>query len=206
MRRRALWGQLLMIGVGGGLTVAGVVISSVGFTSVFVPTDLDFMGTHADHLRAADPHLLPFIAHDRAGSGERWWALGWRCVDQHVGVAARAALGVVVSATGLCVRDGAGPHRSLRHRLHPFRAPGAGLCAGGGNRHRPRSVQGLLDGAVGADSNATVAGRTLRPGVNFGTCNVSTHGVKPIRQVLKQDGSAGCRTAEFRPGCHAARL
>ena len=69
VRRRALWGQLLMIGVGGGLTVAGVVISSVGFTSVFVPTDLDFMGTHADHLRAADPHLLPFIAHDRGGFG-----------------------------------------------------------------------------------------------------------------------------------------
>lgn len=69
VRRRALWGQLLMIGVGGGLAVAGAVISTVGFTSVFVPTDLEFMGTHADHLRAADSHLLPFIAHDRAGFG-----------------------------------------------------------------------------------------------------------------------------------------
>ncbi|MDT5224745.1 MAG: hypothetical protein QOG19_2152 [Mycobacterium sp.] len=68
-RRRALWGQLLMIGVGGGLAVAGVVISTVGMTSVFVPTDLDFMHTHAEHLRAADPKLLPFIAHDRAGFG-----------------------------------------------------------------------------------------------------------------------------------------
>jgi len=68
-RRRALWGQLLMIGVGGGLAVAGAVISTVGLTSVFVPTDLDFLGTHADHLRAADAHLLPFIAHDRAGFG-----------------------------------------------------------------------------------------------------------------------------------------
>jgi hypothetical protein len=68
-RRRALWGQLLMIGVGGGLAVAGAVISLVGFTSVFVPTDLDFMGTHAEQLRDADGHLLPFIAHDRAGFG-----------------------------------------------------------------------------------------------------------------------------------------
>lgn len=68
-RRRALWGQLLMIGVGAGLAVAGVVISVVGFTSVFVPTDLDFMGTCAHHLQAADAHLLPFIAHDRAGFG-----------------------------------------------------------------------------------------------------------------------------------------
>jgi drug/metabolite transporter (DMT)-like permease len=38
-------------------------------TSVFVPTDLDFMGTHAEHLRSANGHLLPFIAHDRAGFG-----------------------------------------------------------------------------------------------------------------------------------------
>jgi hypothetical protein len=68
-RRRALWGQLLMIGVGGGLAVAGVVISVVGMTSVFVPTDLDFMGTHAEHLRSANVHLLPFIGHDRAGFG-----------------------------------------------------------------------------------------------------------------------------------------
>lgn len=68
-RRRALWGQLLMIGVGGGLTVAGFVISTVGMTSVFVPTDLDFMDTNAEHLRSANAHLLPFIAHDRAGFG-----------------------------------------------------------------------------------------------------------------------------------------
>ncbi len=68
-RRRALWGQLIMIGVGGGLAVSGVVISVVGMTSVFVPTDLDFMGTHAEHLRSGDAHLLPFIAHDRAGFG-----------------------------------------------------------------------------------------------------------------------------------------
>jgi hypothetical protein len=68
-RHRALWGQLLMIGVGGGLTVAGLVISIVGMTSVFVPTDLDFMATDAEHLRSANAHLLPFIAHDRAGFG-----------------------------------------------------------------------------------------------------------------------------------------
>ena len=69
LRRRALWGQLVMIGVGGGLAVAGAVISVVGLTSVFVPTDLEFLGAHAAHLRDADPHLLPFIAHDRAGFG-----------------------------------------------------------------------------------------------------------------------------------------
>jgi hypothetical protein len=68
-RRRALWGQLLMIGVGGGLTVAGAVISTVGLTTVFVPTDLSFLGTTSHALHSADTRLVPFIAHDRAGFG-----------------------------------------------------------------------------------------------------------------------------------------
>jgi hypothetical protein len=68
-RRRALWGQLLMIGVGGGLLVAGAIISTVGLTSVFVPTDLEFMGTQSHTLHSDNAHLLPFIAHDRAGFG-----------------------------------------------------------------------------------------------------------------------------------------
>lgn len=68
-RRRALCGQLLVIGLGGGLFVAGTVISTVGLTSVFVRTDLAFLGTSHDHLRSADEQLLPFIAHDRAGFG-----------------------------------------------------------------------------------------------------------------------------------------
>jgi hypothetical protein len=65
-RRRALWGQLLMIGVGGGLFVAGAVISTVGLTSVFVPTDLAFLGTESHTLQSADSQLLPFIARGSA--------------------------------------------------------------------------------------------------------------------------------------------
>lgn len=68
-RRRALWGQLLMIGLGGGLFVAGAVISTVGLSTVFVPTDLSFLATDAQHLASANPHLLAFIAHDRVGFG-----------------------------------------------------------------------------------------------------------------------------------------
>jgi hypothetical protein len=69
LRRRALLGQLLMIVTGVGLLAGGVVISVVGMTGVFVPTDLEFLGTDAVYLRSANPHLLPFIAHDRAGFG-----------------------------------------------------------------------------------------------------------------------------------------
>lgn len=68
-RRRALWGQLLFIGLGGGLAVAGATISFVGLTDVFVSTDLGYLHTHVATLRAADPQLLGFIAHDRAGFG-----------------------------------------------------------------------------------------------------------------------------------------
>jgi hypothetical protein len=69
LRQRALIGQLLMIITGVGLFVAGATISVVGLTTIFVPTDLTFLGTTADHLQAANPRLLPFVAHDRAGFG-----------------------------------------------------------------------------------------------------------------------------------------
>ncbi|WP_067829659.1 hypothetical protein [Nocardia inohanensis] len=69
VRRRALIGQLLMVAMGVGVMIGGIVISCVGLTYVFVPTDLAFLHTDADNLRAANDHLLPFIAHDRAGFG-----------------------------------------------------------------------------------------------------------------------------------------
>ncbi|MGW4767465.1 hypothetical protein ACWEO2_05385 [Nocardia sp. NPDC004278] len=69
MRRRALVGQLVMIALGVGVFIGGVVISTVGLTFVFGPTDLQFMHTDAATLKSANAHLLPFIAHDRAGFG-----------------------------------------------------------------------------------------------------------------------------------------
>ncbi|WP_412735512.1 hypothetical protein [Krasilnikovia sp. MM14-A1259] len=69
LRRRALTGQLLMIATGLGLLIGGAVVSVVGLTSVFVPTDLGYLGTDAGHLHAVNPRLMPFIAHDRAGFG-----------------------------------------------------------------------------------------------------------------------------------------
>lgn len=68
-RRRALVGQLLLIVTGAGLFVGGAVISVVGLTSVFVPTDLTFLGTDARALDAVNPRIVPFLAHDRAGFG-----------------------------------------------------------------------------------------------------------------------------------------
>ncbi|MEV4280425.1 hypothetical protein [Actinoplanes xinjiangensis] len=68
-RRRALTGQLLMIVTGIGLLIGGVVVSVVGLTDVFVTTDLGFLRTPAGPLLEANPRLLPFVAHDRAGFG-----------------------------------------------------------------------------------------------------------------------------------------
>ncbi|MET8874385.1 hypothetical protein [Nocardia sp. NPDC004604] len=69
MRRRALVGQLVMIATGVGVFIGGVVILTIGLTFVFVPTDLQFMHTDAATPKSANAHLLPFIAHDRAGFG-----------------------------------------------------------------------------------------------------------------------------------------
>ena len=69
VRRRALTGQLLLVAAGVGLVGGGAVISLIGIGGVFVATDLVFLQTTPDALQAADPRLLSFIAHDRAGFG-----------------------------------------------------------------------------------------------------------------------------------------
>lgn len=67
--RAGLWGQLYFVALGAGLTVAGIFIASVGVTGVFVWSDLQFLGTTSEALSRANSHLLPLIAHDRAGFG-----------------------------------------------------------------------------------------------------------------------------------------
>jgi hypothetical protein len=88
VRRRALVGQLGLVALGFGLAVGGIVISVVGLTDVFVPSDLVFLQATPHHLTEGNPRLLGFIAHDRAGFGGvllsvgvaiTWLALrGWR--------------------------------------------------------------------------------------------------------------------------------
>jgi hypothetical protein len=76
VRRRALVGQLLMVATGAGLLAGGAVISAVGLTDVFVPSDLVFLGLDARDLHAASERLVPFVAHDRAGFGGALLAAG----------------------------------------------------------------------------------------------------------------------------------
>ena len=75
--RLSLWGQLLLVIHGFALLGAGLAISAIGVTEVFVHEDLEFMRTTADALAAANPRLIPLVAHDRATLGGMLLAGGW---------------------------------------------------------------------------------------------------------------------------------
>jgi hypothetical protein len=74
--RLSQWGQLLFVIHGAALIAAGLIISAIGCTKVFVPEDLEFMGTTAEALHAANPRLVPLVAHDRATFGGMLLASG----------------------------------------------------------------------------------------------------------------------------------
>jgi len=67
--RRGRLYRVLLLATGLGLVGAGLTISVVGTTSVFVPQDLTYIGLSARELRGINPRLVPLIAHDRAGFG-----------------------------------------------------------------------------------------------------------------------------------------
>jgi hypothetical protein len=62
-------GRALLLLSSVGIGLAGLTIMTVGMTAVFVPQDLEFMGMTREEIRAINPHLVPLIAHDRAGFG-----------------------------------------------------------------------------------------------------------------------------------------
>jgi hypothetical protein len=62
-------GRALLLLASLGITVAGLTITFVGMTRVFVPQDLEFIGMTRTAVTSINPHLMPLIAHDRAGFG-----------------------------------------------------------------------------------------------------------------------------------------
>jgi hypothetical protein len=69
LRTRAGFGRACLLFVGAGMAFAGLVITVLGSTVVFVPQDIAYMGFTSVQLNAINPHLVPLIAHDRAGFG-----------------------------------------------------------------------------------------------------------------------------------------
>jgi hypothetical protein len=63
------FGKICLLAMAACLFVGGLIIMSVGVTTVFVPQDLSFMRISVDELHAINPRLVPLIAHDRAGFG-----------------------------------------------------------------------------------------------------------------------------------------
>lgn len=63
------FGRACLLFTAAALVAGGLTIMGVGMTSVFVPQDLQFMGMSDSELHAVNPHLVPLIAHDRAGFG-----------------------------------------------------------------------------------------------------------------------------------------
>lgn len=68
-RRRALLGQLLLVGLATGLLIGGAVIATIGVGEVFVPSDLRFLRADSATLTSASDRMLALVAHDRAGFG-----------------------------------------------------------------------------------------------------------------------------------------
>ncbi len=69
LRTAAGGGRALLLLSAFGLGVAGLIILGVGMTTVFVPEDVAFIGEGRQSLATISPHLVPLIAHDRAGFG-----------------------------------------------------------------------------------------------------------------------------------------
>jgi len=69
LKTRAGVGRACLLFAGAGMIAAGLTIMVLGSTVVFVPQDIVYFGFTPAQLNAINPHLVPLIAHDRAGFG-----------------------------------------------------------------------------------------------------------------------------------------
>jgi hypothetical protein len=72
----ATYGRVLLGTCALGLILAGLTIAIFGMTTVFVPSDLRFIGLDIVALRRISPVLIPVISHDRAGFGGGLCSIG----------------------------------------------------------------------------------------------------------------------------------
>ncbi|QBP41982.1 dihydroorotate dehydrogenase [Paenisporosarcina antarctica] len=75
--RRSLFGQLAFVTLGFSFILGGIIISFVGVTKIFVPTDLLYICMSPEMLHAFNERLLSVIAHDRAGFGSALLSVGF---------------------------------------------------------------------------------------------------------------------------------
>jgi hypothetical protein len=94
---------------------------TVGMTSVFVPQDLAFIGISRQAIGTIHPHLVPLIAHDRAGFGGALVSFGvamslcvWFARPSHSLLRALAVAGLAGFGTAIGVHPAIG-YMSFSH-------------------------------------------------------------------------------------------
>ncbi|MCA1319958.1 dihydroorotate dehydrogenase [Bacillus tianshenii] len=74
--RKGIYGQLAFVLMGFSFVVGGIVISYIGVTSVFVPTDIQYICMPPELLDSFNQNLISVLAHDRAGFGSALLSVG----------------------------------------------------------------------------------------------------------------------------------
>ncbi|WP_214481779.1 dihydroorotate dehydrogenase [Bacillus sp. SM2101] len=74
--KQSLFGQLAFVMLGFSFVLGGIIISYIGVTSVFVPTDLLYICMPPELIQLFNERLIPVIAHDRAGFGSALFSVG----------------------------------------------------------------------------------------------------------------------------------
>lgn len=132
---RAGVGRACLLAMGLGMLVAGFTIVVVGMTPVFVPQDLHYMNLTVKELIVFISHLVPLIAHDRAGFGGALASCGlalFCCV--WCGTPSRSLWQVLALAGGVGFVTAIGVHPLIGYTDVGHLAPafvGLGLFVGG---------------------------------------------------------------------------
>ena len=132
---RAGVGRACLLAMGLGMLVAGLTIIVVGMTRVFVPQDLKYMNLTVKELVVLSPHLVPLIAHDRAGFGGALASCGLAllcCV--WCATSSRSLWQVLALAGGVGFATAIGVHPLIGYTDFSHLAPaflGLGLFVGG---------------------------------------------------------------------------
>jgi hypothetical protein len=159
-------GRLLLLMTAACIALGGLIIMSVGVTTVFVPEDLQYMGLTAQQLQEINPHLVPLIAHDRAGFGGGLCCCGvtmWFCV--WCGQPSRSLWQALLLTGAVGFGTAIGVHPAIGYTTFVHLAPaylGAAMFAAGllltfKRMHRPSaagSANGLADAVPPASADA----------------------------------------------------